>query len=197
MADENMIVDPASGLMLDAQAQSVPSGIQPVQEIPAGDVFMGPPTLPKTEAGKESIGNFLKTFKDNPVSALTKPQKETAANVLKQYTLTTAQLNATPSETLPEDYELPAYGEIYAPLFDNQFPAIKDTDGLLANGLIDEKGATEKGLLVLDLKKIGALNDDYTLNLTGKALLSNPEEAIKPENLAIFMERQRLGLDMQ
>lgn len=173
-----------------------PIAVDPIiRDVPAEDKFMGPPTLPQSEVGKSDLKVFLESIKDSPVSTLTKPQKDTASNVLKQYTLTTAQLNAAPGETLPENFELPAYSEIYAPIFDQQFPAIKNTDGLLANGLIDEKGATDKGLLVLDLKKIGALNDDYTLNLTGKALLSNQEESLKPENLGIFMERKRLGLD--
>ena len=213
MANETMIIDPASGLMLDEQAQAglVASQPPPVAEpkpneeeikvqgvspIPRSEeVFMGPVTMPESDVATKDLENFLKTLKENPVSALTKPQKDTAASALKQYSIATAQLNAAPNEKLPENFELPAYGEITAPLFDNQFPAIKDTNGLLANGLIDDKGATEKGLLVLDLKKIGALNDDYTLNLTGKALLSDPVEATKPENLPIFMERKRLGLD--
>jgi len=198
-----MIMDPASGLMLDEAAQQIVAEnppppifkVPPRSPTPTGEEFMGLPTLPQDGYEQKDIQNFLKTLKDNPVSTLTKPQKDTAANVLKQYTLTTAQLNAAQGETLPENFNLPAYGEIYAPIFEQQFPAIKNTDDLLANGLIDDNGATDKGLLVLDLKKVGALNDDYTLNLTGKALLSSPEEAEKPENLAIFMERQRLELD--
>jgi len=213
MANETMIMDPASGLMLDEQAQEGLSQNQatPITEPQSNtgsvkiqgvspidgpqDVFMGPTTMPKGDVAQKDLENFLKKFKDSPVSTLTKPQKDTATDVLKQYTLATAQVNAETGEQLPKDFELPAYGETFAPLFNNQFPAITDTNGLIANGLVSDKGATEKGLLVLDLKKMGALNDDYTLNLTGKALLSNPTEASKPENLAIFMERKRLNLD--
>jgi hypothetical protein len=205
MADQNMVRDPESGLMLDALAQRNLANngsfeeqvkIQGIAPLPGPtDEFMGPVTMPESNVAKKDLDNFLKLRKTNPVSTLTKPQKDTASQILRDYTTASLQLNAAPGETLPDNFELPPYSENFAPLFDQNFPVIKSTDDLLANGLIDDNGATTKGLLVLDLKKIGALNDDYTLNLTGKALLSNPQEATKPENLAIFMERKRLELD--
>ena len=205
MADQNMVRDPESGLMLDALAQRNLANngsfeeqvkIQGIAPLPGPtDEFMGPVTMPESDVAKKDLDNFLKLRKTNPVSTLTKPQKDTASQILRDYTTASLQLNAAPGETLPDNFELPPYSENFAPLFDQNFPVIKSTDDLLANGLIDDNGATTKGLLVLDLKKIGALNDDYTLNLTGKALLSNPQEATKPENLAIFMERKRLELD--
>lgn len=200
-----MVRDPESGLMLDALAQRNLANngsfeeqvkIQGIAPLPGPtDEFMGPVTMPESNVAKKDLDNFLKLRKTNPVSTLTKPQKDTASQILRDYTTASLQLNAAPGETLPDNFELPPYSENFAPLFDQNFPVIKSTDDLLANGLIDDNGATTKGLLVLDLKKIGALNDDYTLNLTGKALLSNPQEATKPENLAIFMERKRLELD--
>ncbi len=205
MADQNMVRDPESGLMLDALAQRNLANngsfeeqvkIQGIAPLPGPtDEFMGPVTMPESDVAKNDLDNFLKLRKTNPVSTLTKPQKDTASQILRDYTTASLQLNAAPGETLPDNFDLPPYSENFAPLFDQNFPVIKSTDDLLANGLIDDNGATDKGLLVLDLKKIGALNDDYTLNLTGKALLSNPQEATKPENLAIFMERKRLELD--
>ena len=182
MADEQMIVDPQSGLKM-TQNQIDQLGSDQSQLV--------------SSTGDPEALNYLKQMGDRPINNLTRKQKDIAINGYKDYIIANAQSKAPEGQALPADFELPSYSEIYAPIFAEQFPPIKSVDDLTANGLLDESGPTEKGQLLIDLKNIGGLNNDYTLNITGKALLSNAEESVKPENLPVFMERKRLGLDEQ
>ena len=98
---------------------------------------------------------------------------------------------------LPQDFAVPSYNENNKPLYDNQlFPAVNSVDDLVARGYATPDGqVTENGQMALSLKKVGALNDDYTLNDTGKAMMASREDLLKEENLPLYMKSKELGLD--
>jgi hypothetical protein len=148
-----------------------------------------------TDDTKKDLISYFNSKENHPIASLTKDQKDAAVSGFKDFVKVTAQSNADPGMVLPEKFEIPAYSEYNGPIIEAQFPAVNTPDDLINFGMVDENGPTDKGRLMIDLKKIGGLNPDYTLNLTGKALLSDQEESLKPENLPIFMERQRLKLD--
>jgi len=148
-----------------------------------------------TDDTKKDLVSYFNSKEDHPIASLTKNQKDAAVSGFKDFVKVTAQSNADPGMVLPEKFEIPAYSEYNGPIIEAQFPAVNTPDDLINFGMVDENGPTDKGSLMIDLKKIGGLNPDYTLNLTGKALLSDQEESLKPENLPIFMERKRLKLD--
>ena len=98
---------------------------------------------------------------------------------------------------LPQDFAVPSYNENNKPLYDNQlFPAVNSAEDLIARGYATPDGqVTENGQMALSLKKVGALNDDYTLNDTGKAMMASREDLLKEENLPLYMKSKELGLD--
>ena len=98
---------------------------------------------------------------------------------------------------LPQDFTIPSYNENNKPLYDNQlFPAVNSVDDLVARGYATPDGqVTENGQMALSLKKVGALNDDYTLNDTGKAMMASREDLLKEENLPLYMKSKELDLD--
>ena len=49
--------------------------------------------------------------------------------------------------------------------------------------------------MAISLKKAGALNDDYTLNDTGKAMMANPADLLEEENLPLYIKAKELDLD--
>ena len=129
----------------------------------------------------------------------TPEQKEALRQALRQQSLQMAVRGADPEDiqSLPEDFEPPSYSENTRPLYDGQlFPQITSTDDLIANGYATPDGQpTELGKMAISLKKVGALNDDYTLNDTGKAMMASREDLLKEENLPLYMKSKELGLD--
>jgi hypothetical protein len=98
---------------------------------------------------------------------------------------------------LPQDFAVPTYNANNQPLYDNQlFPAVKSVEDLVARGYATPDGqVTESGQMALSLRKVGALNDDYTLNDTGRAVLSKREDLLEPENLNLYGKAEELNLD--
>jgi hypothetical protein len=183
MATQNLLLDP------------LPTGTITGVGMPTSQDYVLPDDVVATENTEKDLLSYFNSKEANSITNLTKEQKDAATSGFKDFVRITAESNADPGMALPEKFEIPAYSEYNGPIFEAQFPAIKTPDDLINFGMLDEKGPTDKGRLMIDLKKIGGLNRDYTLNLTGKALLSDQEESLKPENLPIFMERKRLKLD--
>ena len=129
----------------------------------------------------------------------TPEQKEALRQALRQQSLQMAARGAAPEDiqSLPEDFEPPSYSENTRPLYDGQlFPQIKSADDLIANGYATPDGQpTEQGKMAISLKKVGALNDDYTLNDTGKAMMASRDDLLKEENLPLYIKSKELGLD--
>ena len=98
---------------------------------------------------------------------------------------------------LPQDFAVPTYNANNQPLYDNQlFPAVNSAEDLVARGYATPDGqVTERGQMALSLKKVGALNDDYTLNDTGKTLMASRDDLLKEENIDLYREYKRLELD--
>ncbi len=98
---------------------------------------------------------------------------------------------------LPQDFAVPTYNANNQPLYDNQlFPAVNSVEDLVARGYATPDGqVTENGQMALSLKKVGALNDDYTLNNTGKTLMASRDDLLKEENIDLYREYKRLELD--
>jgi hypothetical protein len=98
---------------------------------------------------------------------------------------------------LPQDFAVPTYNANNQPLYDNQlFPAVNSVEDLVARGYATPDGqVTENGQMALSLKKVGALNDDYTLNDTGKTLMASRDDLLKEENLPLYMKSKELELD--
>ncbi len=99
--------------------------------------------------------------------------------------------------SLPQDFAVPTYNANNQPLYDNQlFPAVKSVEDLVARGYATPDGqVTENGQMALSLKKVGALNDDYTLNDTGRAVLSKREDLLELDNLSLYGKAEELNLD--
>jgi hypothetical protein len=77
-------------------------------------------------------------------------------------------------------------------------PAVSTPEGLVRVGYATQDGqVTEEGQMALSLKKVGALNDDYTLNNTGKALMASRDDLLKEENIDLYIESKKLNLDEQ
>ena len=129
----------------------------------------------------------------------TPEQKEALRQALRQQSLQMAVRGAAPEDiqSLPEDFEPPQYSENTRQLYDVQlFPQIKSADDLIANGYATPDGQpTEQGQMAISLKKVGALNDDYTLNDTGRAMMSSREDLLQPENLNLYAKAKDLKLD--
>ena len=130
---------------------------------------------------------------------MTPQQREALKQALDQHSLKMAVKDAAPEDVaaLPQDFAVPSYNENNKPLYDNQlFPAVNSVDDLVARGYATQDGqVTENGQMALSLKKVGALNEDYTLNDTGKAMMASREDLLKEENLPLYMKSKELGLD--
>lgn len=129
----------------------------------------------------------------------TPEQKEALRKALRQQSLQMAVRGAAPEDIqgLPEDFEPPSYSENTRPLYDGQlFPKITSADDLIANGYATPDGQpTEQGKMAISLKKVGALNDDYTLNNTGRMMLASQDDLLKEENIDLYREYKRLEFD--
>ena len=100
-------------------------------------------------------------------------------------------------DAAPKDFQVPSYSANTSPVYDNQlFPKITSADDLIKLGYATPEGvATENGEMAISLKKAGALNDDYTLNDTGKAMMANPADLLEEENLPLYIKAKELDLD--
>jgi hypothetical protein len=88
-------------------------------------------------------------------------------------------------EVLPEDYQIP-------PLF----PTVASAEDVIRVGYATPDGQpTKEGQMAIALKEAGALNPDYTLNDTGKAMMASREDILKEENIDLYREYKRLELD--
>lgn len=130
---------------------------------------------------------------------MTPQQRDALKQALEQHSLSMAVKDAAPEDVaaLPQDFAVPTYNANTQPLYDNQlFPAVKSVEDLVARGYATPDGqVTESGQMALSLKKVGALNDDYTLNDTGKTLMASRDDLLKEENIDLYREYKRLELD--
>jgi hypothetical protein len=130
---------------------------------------------------------------------MTPQQRDALKQALEQHSLSMAVKDAAPEDVaaLPQDFAVPTYNANNQPLYDNQlFPAVKSVEDLVARGYATPDGqVTENGQMALSLKKVGALNDDYTLNDTGKTLMASRDDLLKEENIDLYREYKRLELD--
>ena len=130
---------------------------------------------------------------------MTPQQRDALKQALDQHSLSMAVKDAAPEDVaaLPQDFAVPTYNANNQPLYDNQlFPAVNSVEDLVARGYATTDGqVTESGKMALSLKKVGALNDDYTLNDTGRAVLSKREDLLEPENLNLYGKAEELNLD--
>ena len=130
---------------------------------------------------------------------MTPQQREALKQALDQHSLKMAVKDAAPEDVaaLPQDFTIPSYNENNKPLYDNQlFPAVNSVEDLVARGYATPDGqVTENGQMALSLKKVGALNDDYTLNDTGKAMMASRQDLLKEENLPLYIKSKEIGLD--
>ena len=130
---------------------------------------------------------------------MTPDQKIALKQALNQHSSRMSIKDAAPEdvEQLPEDFQVPSYSANTSPVYDNQlFPKITSADDLIKLGYATPEGmATENGEMAISLKKAGALNDDYTLNDTGKAMMANPADLLEEENLPLYIKAKELDLD--
>jgi hypothetical protein len=130
---------------------------------------------------------------------MTPQQRDALKQALEQHSLSMAVKDAAPEDVaaLPQDFAVPTYNANNQPLYDNQlFPAVNSAEDLVARGYATPDGqVTENGQMALSLKKVGALNDDYTLNDTGKTLMASRDDLLKEENIDLYREYKRLELD--
>jgi hypothetical protein len=130
---------------------------------------------------------------------MTPDQKTALKQALDQHSFRMSIKDAAPEEIeqLPEDFQVPSYSVNTSPVYDNQlFPKITSADDLIKLGYATPEGtATENGQMAISLKRAGALNDDYTLNDTGKAMMANPADLLEEENLPLYIKAKELDLD--
>ena len=130
---------------------------------------------------------------------MTQNQKAALRQALGTHSLGMVTKSMTPEELqeLPEDYQVPTYTANASPLYDNQlFPKIASAEDLINIGYATPDGrSTQSGQMAIALKKAGALNDDYTLNDTGKAMMANPADLLEEENLPLYLKAKELDLD--
>ena len=130
---------------------------------------------------------------------MTPDQKTALKQALDQHSLRMSIKDAAPEdvEQLPEDFQVPSYSANTSPVYENQlFPKVTSADDLIKLGYATPEGvATENGEMAISLKKAGALNDDYTLNDTGKAMMANPADLLEEENLPLYIKAKELDLD--
>jgi hypothetical protein len=130
---------------------------------------------------------------------MTPNQKAALRQALGTHSLGMVTKSMTPEELqeLPEDYQVPTYTANASPLYDNQlFPKINSAEDLINIGYATPDGrSTQSGQMAIALKKAGALNDDYTLNDTGKAMMANPADLLEEENLPLYLKAKELDLD--
>jgi hypothetical protein len=132
---------------------------------------------------------------------MTPQQRDALKQALEQHSLSMAVKDAAPEDVaaLPQDFAVPTYNANNQPWYDNQlFPAVNSVEDLVARGYATPDGqVTENGQMALSLRKVGALNDDYTLNNTGKALMASRDDLLKEENIDLYIESKKLNLDEQ
>jgi hypothetical protein len=130
---------------------------------------------------------------------MTPQQRDALKQALEQHSLSMAVKDAAPEDVaaLPQDFAVPTYNANNQPLYDNQlFPAVNSAEDLVARGYATSDGqVTERGQMALSLRRVGALNDDYTLNDTGKTLMASRDDLLKEENLPLYMKSKELELD--
>jgi hypothetical protein len=130
---------------------------------------------------------------------MTPQQRDALKQALEQHSLSMAVKDAAPEDVaaLPQDFAVPTYNANNQPLYDNQlFPAVNSAEDLVAQGYATPDGqVTERGQMALSLRRVGALNDDYTLNDTGKTLMASRDDLLKEENLPLYMKSKELELD--
>jgi len=132
----------------------------------------------------------------NPES--TKEQKDALSAALFQHANRMGTMGANP-EDIPEGFTVPTYSENLRPLYDNQlFPAVSNTEDLMRVGYATPDGQiTQEGQMAIALKKAGGLNEDYTLNQSGRAMLASRDDLLKEENIDLYIESKKLKLDEQ
>ena len=130
---------------------------------------------------------------------MTPDQKTALKQALDQHSFRMSIKDAAPEDVaqLPEDFQVPSYSANTSPLYENQlFPKITSADDLINLGYATPEGVpTESGQMAISLKQAGALNPDYTLNDTGKAMMASREDLLKEENLPLYMKSKELDLD--
>jgi len=130
---------------------------------------------------------------------MTPNQKAALKQALETHSLGMVTKSMPPEELqqLPEGYQVPTYTPNVSPLYDNQlFPKITSAEDLINIGYATPDGrSTQSGQMAIALKKAGALNDDYTLNDTGKAMMANPADLLEEENLPLYLKSKELDLD--
>jgi len=130
----------------------------------------------------------------NPES--TKEQKDALSEALFQHANRMGTMGAAP-EDIPEGFNVPTYSENLRPLYDNQlFPSVSTVEDLVRVGYVTPDGqSTPEGEMAIALKDAGGLNEDYTLNDAGRAMLSNRADLLEPENLNLYGKAEELNLD--
>ena len=130
---------------------------------------------------------------------MTPQQRDALKQALEQHSLSMAVKDAAPEDVaaLPQDFAVPTYNANNQPLYDNQlFPSVNSVEDLVARGYATPDGqVTERGQMALSLRRVGALKEDYTLNDTGRAVLSKREDLLEPDNLSLYGKAEELNLD--
>ncbi len=130
---------------------------------------------------------------------MTPQQRDALKQALEQHSLSMAVKDAAPEDVaaLPQDFAVPTYNANNQPLYDNQlFPAVNSAEDLVARGYATPDGqVTERGQMALSLRRVGALKEDYTLNDTGRAVLSKREDLLELDNLSLYGKAEELNLD--
>ena len=126
----------------------------------------------------------------------TKEQKDALSEALFQHANRMGTIGAAP-EDIPEGFSVPTYSENFRPLYDNQlFPAVSTVEDLVKVGYVTPDGqSTPEGDMAIALRESGGLNEDYTLNDSGRAMLAKREDLLEPENLNLYGKAEELNLD--
>jgi hypothetical protein len=126
----------------------------------------------------------------------TKEQKDALSEALFQHANRMGTIGVAP-EDIPEGFAVPTYSENFRPLYDNQlFPAVSTVEDLVKVGYVTPDGqSTPEGDMAIALRESGGLNEDYTLNDTGKAMMASREDLLKEEHLPLYMKSKELDLD--
>ena len=126
----------------------------------------------------------------------TKEQKDALSEALFQHANRMGTIGAAP-EDIPEGFAVPTYSENFRPLYDNQlFPAVSTVEDLVKVGYVTPDGqSTPEGDMAIALRESGGLNEDYTLNDAGRAMLTKREDLLEPENLNLYGKAEELNLD--
>lgn len=126
----------------------------------------------------------------------TKEQKDALREALLQQSNRMATQGVAPEE-IPPDISVPTYNEKFRVFYDEKlFPPVANTDDLIRVGYVTPDGqSTPEGDMAIAIRESGGLNEDYTLNDVGRALLSKREDLLEPENLNLYGKSEELNLD--